>query len=34
MIKQISKYLNKDHKYYLNSDLSLIALQGPKAVEI
>ena len=33
-IKQISKYLNSDHKNYLNSDLSLIALQGPKSVEI
>ena len=33
-IKQISKYLNPDHKNYLNSDLSLIALQGPKSVEI
>ena len=33
-IKQISKYLSSDHKNYLNSDLSLIALQGPKSVEI
>ena len=33
-IKQISKYLNSDHKYFLNNDLSLIALQGPKSVEI
>ena len=33
-IKQISKYLNSNHKNYLNSKLSLIALQGPKAVEI
>jgi aminomethyltransferase len=33
-IKQISKYLNSNHKYHLNSDLSLIALQGPKSVEI
>ena len=33
-IKQISKYLNSEHKNYLNSDLSLIALQGPKAVVI
>ncbi|MDC0472478.1 glycine cleavage system aminomethyltransferase GcvT [Pelagibacteraceae bacterium] len=33
-IKQISKYLNPGHKNYLNSDLSLIALQGPKSVEI
>ena len=33
-IKQISKYLNSGHKNYLNSDLSLIALQGPKAVVI
>ena len=33
-VKQISKYLNSEHKNYLNSDLSLIALQGPKAVTI
>ncbi|MFL2889744.1 MAG: glycine cleavage system aminomethyltransferase GcvT [Pelagibacteraceae bacterium] len=33
-IKQISKYLNSEHKYFLNSNLSLIALQGPKSVEI
>jgi aminomethyltransferase len=33
-IKQISKYLNSEHKNYLNTDLSLIALQGPKSVEI
>ena len=33
-IKEISKFLEKDHKYFLNSDLSLIALQGPKSVEI
>ncbi len=33
-IKQISKYLSPEHKYYLDSDLSLIALQGPKAVII
>jgi len=33
-VKQISKFLNKGHKYFLNSDLSLIALQGPKSVEI
>ena len=33
-VKQIEKFLNKDHKYFLNNDLSLIALQGPKAVEI
>jgi len=33
-IKQISKYLNSNHKYFLNSDLSLIALQGPKSVEV
>jgi aminomethyltransferase len=33
-IKQISKYLNSEHKNYLNTDLSLIALQGPKAVTI
>ena len=33
-IKQISKYLKSDHKNYLNSDLSLIALQGPKSVII
>ncbi len=33
-IKQISKYLSPDHKHYLDNDLSLIALQGPKSVEI
>ena len=33
-IKQISKYLNPEHKNYLNTDLSLIALQGPKAATI
>ena len=33
-VKQISKYLSSEHKNYLNSDLSLIALQGPKAVTI
>ncbi len=33
-IKQISQFLNKNHKHLLNNDLSLIALQGPKSVEI
>ena len=33
-VKVISKFLNKDHKNFINSDLSLIALQGPKSVEI
>jgi len=33
-VKQISKYLSPEHKNYLNSDLSLIALQGPRAVTI
>tara|TARA_B100001093_G_C26714174_1_gene964863 strand:+ start:62 stop:1156 length:1095 start_codon:yes stop_codon:yes gene_type:complete len=33
-IKQISKYLSSEHKNYLNSDLSLIALQGPQSVTI
>jgi aminomethyltransferase len=33
-IKQISKYLSSEHKKNLNSNLSLIALQGPKAVVI
>jgi aminomethyltransferase len=33
-IKKISKYLEKNHTYYLNNELSLIALQGPKSVEI
>ena len=33
-IKQISNYLSPEHKNYLNSDLSLIALQGPKAKTI
>ena len=33
-IKHISKILSKNHKYFLNNNLSLIALQGPKSVEI
>ena len=33
-IKQISQFLGDDHKYLLNNDLSLIALQGPKSVKI
>ena len=33
-IKQILRFLAKDHKYLLNNELSLIALQGPKSVEI
>jgi aminomethyltransferase len=33
-VKEISKFLSKDHKYFINSDLSLIALQGPKSAEI
>jgi len=33
-VKQILKYLSPKHKSYLNLDLSLIALQGPKAVII
>ncbi|MDA8764141.1 glycine cleavage system aminomethyltransferase GcvT [Candidatus Pelagibacter bacterium] len=33
-VKEISKFLKKNHKHFINSDLSLIALQGPKAVEI
>ena len=33
-VKHISKYLSSEHKNYLNSELSLIALQGPKSVEI
>ena len=33
-IKHISKFLGKNHKHLLNNDLSLIALQGPKSVEI
>ena len=33
-IKHLSKFLGKNHKYFLNDDLSLIALQGPKSVEI
>ncbi len=33
-IKKISQILGKNHKYLLNNDLSLIALQGPKSVEI
>ena len=33
-VKQISKYLSSGHKNFLNSDLSLIAVQGPKSVQI
>ena len=33
-IKHISTYLESNHKYSLNNNLSLIALQGPKSVEI
>ena len=33
-VKQIEKFLNKSHKYFLNNDLSLIALQGPQSVKI
>ena len=33
-IKQISKCLKNNHKHLLSNDLSLIALQGPKSVEI
>ena len=33
-IKQITQFLANNHKYLLNNDLSLIALQGPKAVQI
>ncbi len=33
-IKQISQFLENNHKHLLNNDLSLIALQGPKSVEI
>ena len=33
-IKQILQFLGKNHKHLLNNDLSLIALQGPKSVEI
>tara|TARA_B100001093_G_scaffold502109_1_gene554629 strand:+ start:66 stop:1160 length:1095 start_codon:yes stop_codon:yes gene_type:complete len=33
-IKQITKLLDKNHKYFLNNELSLIALQGPKSVNI
>ncbi len=33
-IKHISQFLGQNHKYLLNNDLSLIALQGPKSVEI
>ena len=33
-VKEISKFLNEDHKNFINFDLSLIALQGPKSVEI
>ena len=34
MWKHISQFLGQNHKYLLNNDLSLIALQGPKSVEI
>ena len=33
-IKHITQFLGKNHNYFLNNDLSLIALQGPKSVEI
>ncbi len=33
-IKQISKVLNETHKSWLKSDLSLIALQGPKSADV
>ena len=33
-IKHISQFLGTNHKFLLNNDLSLIALQGPKSVEI
>ena len=33
-VKHISQFLGKNHKHLLNNDLSLIALQGPKSVEI
>jgi aminomethyltransferase len=33
-VKEICKFLNKEHKNFINPDLSLIALQGPKSVEI
>ena len=33
-IKHITQVLKKDHKHLLNQNLSLIALQGPMAVEI
>ena len=33
-VKQISQFLEKNHKLLLNNNLSLIALQGPKSVEI
>ena len=33
-INQILRFLGKNHKHLLNNDLSLIALQGPKSVEI
>ncbi len=33
-VKQIAKYLNSKHKYSLNENLSLIAIQGPKSVQI
>ena len=33
-IKHIKRFLGKNHNYHLNNNLSLIALQGPKSVEI
>ena len=33
-INQISKHLGQNFKYYLESNFSLIALQGPRSVEI
>ena len=33
-IKQISKYLDENHKFHLCTQTSLIAVQGPKSAEI
>ncbi len=33
-IKQITQFLEKNHRQFLNNNLSLIALQGPKSVQI
>ncbi len=33
-VKEISKFLSKEHKSYFKNDYSLIALQGPKSAQV